>query len=461
MKITLCLSLFLLPICSALSQDRVPAFSIKSDSVLYAHTHAEIMRLFSKRDDTSKVKYARMDSLMNITRTVRDRSQIGWLYVYKPSAEYISFDSLLNGETDALEITRLSISNFKGSKLPRQLFACTNLEQLQLVNTHINKLQKKLNNLSQLKRVDIYNNIPKRKLVLGKNSTIMQFRMRGNNPGKFPKDFKNLKAVDTLDLAKNLLTKFPNVAHNHMAKLILTENALTLENLPNKPHPSLQYLLLGENKITKVPDAIGNFTSLKKLNFQSNKISEVSLNLGNLTSLEEISFYKNELKAIPQGLFKLHNLRLVDLYYNQIDSIEDDIAELKNLYVLYLSHNKLTHVPSSIGELTNLRELYLHHNLISSLPESLVEMKELQVLRINNNLFTTLPDVVFHLKRLNNLDISENNIITLPSHLADMNLHILAMTGNPWIDPNLPYAIAQKLRATGAIVHLGITKEGD
>ncbi len=444
---------------TVLAQQRVPVFSSKNDSIVYEKTHTALMDLFANRNDTSKIRYLKMDSLMNVTKVVRERSQIGWLYQYKPHTSFTSFDSMMLRKVDKQKITHLSISNFNGRKLPAELFACSHLQKLELVNTHIRKLQKKLNRLPHLASVDIYNNTPRKKLVLGKNSTVRELKIRGNNPEKLPKDYKKFFALDTLDLAKNLLTKFPNITHNHVVKLILTENALTLDDLPTRKNLSLHDLLLGENKITIVPDRIINFPTLTKLNFQSKKITDVSVKLGELTDLEEISFYKNQLRDIPICLFKLKNLHLVDLYYNHIDSVQDDLGRLINLQVLYLSHNKLTHLPASIGELVNLRELYLHHNLISSLPESVINLKHLQVLRINNNLFTHLPNGVLHLSKLNNLDISSNNLNDLPSALGELTtLETLVMEGNPWSDPQEPNDIAEKLRSHGTIVHSGISK---
>ncbi len=430
-----------------------PIFKSKSDSVQFEKTQKLIREMVEGKKCDPKM----MDSIFALSMEIRNRI-IGYRKVYQANPDFFPFDSLAF-KSDRSSITRLSISKVKSKKIPSEIFFCKNLEELELVNTSIGKIQKKLNHLPRLKTVFIYNNKPKRSLKLKKNKWIDTLLIRGDDPSKLPRNYSKFTALTRLDLAQNSLTNFPNGAskNKNLKELVLNNNSITLSNDLIKPHPFIEKLDLGKNQIKKVPASIGGFYSLKMLKFNHNNISEIDGTIAQLKKLEQLSFYSNQLASIPKEIYELASLKEIDLYYNEIERLDTKVIQWKKLEVLYLAFNKLFSLPDNLGELKNLQELYLHNNRLSSIPVSVGTINGLKVLRVNNNLLTELPNSLSKLQAIENFDLSNNSISSVPEWLFQFpRLKILAMVANPWeaeIKIDLP-ALAKRLRARGVIVHL-------
>jgi Leucine-rich repeat (LRR) protein len=433
------------------AQDATPVFKTKSDSVKY-YTAQDAMRNHNPLSN----KRVRMDSLWEVQQSVLKNGIIGWRYSYRADKSFTSFESLLNKEIEPTAVTKLSITDFEGKKLPEELFTCTNLEELELINSSVQKLPRQLNKLTKLHSVEIYNNQPSKPLRLSKNSTVTFLKIRSNKAGAVPSNFRKFQGLDSLDLCRNFLTKFPEIHQNkNLRQLVLSENNLTLENDRITPSKSLQTLYIRRNKITTVPDAIGNFTALKKLSFNYNEITDIKDGIAKLHNLEELSLYQNKLAVIPKGLYELSNLKVIDLYYNQIERIDDPIANLKKLEILYLANNRIYFLSDNIGALSSLRELYLHHNRVSYFPTSLSKLTNLRVLRFNDNSFAAFPDPILSLSNLENIDMSRNRLQSIPPDFGSyQKLQLLIMTENPWEDKDTITALARKMRSNGTLVHL-------
>jgi Leucine-rich repeat (LRR) protein len=447
---------------SAFSQQSVPIFKEKSDSVQYATIQGEIMAVFkTERDSTSAKK---LDSLFRLQANLREKI-IGFKTIYVPGKEFTAYGNLENGTVQPSSVTKLSVTGTQ-KKLSKKIFECTHLEELELIDTHIKKLPRKLGKLKSLKGIYVYNNQSPRQLKLSRNAVTKELLLRGMEEKSLPKSYKKFTALEELDLSKNIgLEHFPDIYQNKkLVKLNLIENVITLSDLKPVPNSTLKDLNLQKNKIQKVPDAIGSFTELKKLTLNYNQIEEVSPAITNLTSLEELSFYQNKLKSIPTGVYQLSSLKTIDLYYNQIERIEPTIANLTTLEILYLSNNQLIAVPEEISKLPKLRELYLSNNKLFMLPESFSQLKTLQVLRVNNNNLSDFPEFVFELPAIENIDVSSNSIRLIPDQVTAIpKLNLIALSNNPVNKEIVNMAkLIEDLTAKGTIVHqnsIEITKE--
>jgi Leucine-rich repeat (LRR) protein len=430
-----------------------PIFKTKSDSIQFEKTQ----RLIKEMVEGKKYDPKMMDSIFDLSMEIRNRI-IGHRKVYLRNPDFFPFDSLAF-KSDRSAIKQLSLFKVKSKKLPIEIFTCENLEELELVNTSIGRIQKKLNHLSQLKTLCIYNNKPKGSLKLRKNKTIDALLIRGDDPSQLPMSYSKFTALTRLNLAQNSLSSFPNGAckNKNLKELVLNNNAITLSNDLIKPHPSLEKLDLGKNQIKKVPASIGGFGSLKTLKFNHNNIAEVDGAISQLKKLEQISFYNNQLTAIPKAIYELTSLKEIDLYYNQIERLDARVIQWKKLEVLYLAFNKLFSLPDNLGDSKNLQELYLHNNRLSSLPESIGTINNLRILRVNNNLLTELPNSLSKLRAIENFDLSNNSISSIPDWLFNFpDLKILSLVANPWeaeTKSNLS-TLAKGMRARGVIVHL-------
>ncbi len=430
-----------------------PIFKNKSDSIQFEKTQKAIREMVDGKRYDPKVA----DSIFAISTEIRNRI-IGYRKVYSGNPNFFPFDSL-TFKSDRSAIKQLSLSKVRSKKLPIEIFTCKNLEELELVNTSIGKIQKKLTSLPQLKTIFIYNNNPKRSLKLKKNQCIETLIIRGDKPNKLPTNYSKLSRLTKLDLAQNALTKFPQgISKNKKLKeLILISNGITLANDVILPNPYLEKLDLGKNQIKKVPASIGGFKALKQLKFNNNTITEVDEAISKLQSLQQLSFYSNQLATIPKGVYQLPELKEIDLYYNQIERLESLSTNWKKLEVLYLAFNKVFSLPDNLGQLKTLQELYVHNNRLSSIPESISEIEGLKIFRANNNLLINWPESISKIQLLENLDLSNNSISTLPiEHFQFAHLKILALVANPWdveTKKNL-IVYTKSLRQRGVIVHL-------
>jgi Leucine-rich repeat (LRR) protein len=452
MRIFAAVFVLIFSITSLSAQQQVPVYRSKDDSVKLASLTQQISEI-QRGTSPASVKLA--DSLWKAYHSAREHAIIRMKYVYVANENFTSLPDV-GEKNDPLEVTALSISGYKKKKLPASVYHCRNLQQLELVNTHITKLPRRLNKLRDLTHIEVYNNTPAGRLKLGRNNTVTRLKIRGESPEHIPGSFTAYKSLDTLDLARNHLTKFPRVGRNvKLRQLVLSENDLTLRQRRIRPNPHLQHLLLQRNKITDVPAVIGRFSGLKKLVLNYNSISTVAPEIGKLKDLEELGLYANELQQIPPGVFDLTGLKLLDLYFNKIEKVGDDIVKLKQLEILYLASNKIYSLSERIGELESLREVYLHHNRLSALPSSLAKLHQLEVLRFNANNLVIVPEWVRELNNLRNIDFSKNRIIRAPLQLAALEkLQIVAMTENPWENKDEVADLAENLVHRGVIVHL-------
>ena len=317
----------------------------------------------------------------------------------------------VNAQDRATE-TRLYITGNGSTKLPDSVYAYKKLEVLELTDFKLSKVPKDL----KVERLVINRNGPKRRLKLSKNSTIKYLVFRGDETNKLPRRYNKLKKLESLQLSRCNVKKFPNV---------------------------------------KGCDA------LKVLDLNNNSIEVIRPTFEKLKNLNHLSLYKNEVKVMPDFLFNVKSLHIIDFNYNHLREIPAAIAKLENLEVIYISENELTSLPDEIGELINLKELYIHHNLLTSLPLSIQKLTSLYTLRFNHNNVNAWPDGVTQLKGLSNLDCSFNKMTTLPlSELDFPNVKLLSFAGNPW-DPKVKADLevwADKYRKNGAIVHVDVQK---
>lgn len=446
------LVVFACPAQHQFSTSEHPMFPDKADSLLYLSINAQIRRAISNQEYKGN-----LDSLFVENNKLRSRST-GTRRIYQATPTFTPFDSLMILQNPQA-VKYLSVSGRQHRKFPKEILSCTNLEALELVNTRITRVPRKLKNLTQLQSFYVLNNLHSKALKIGSSKTIKVFGIRGESGASLPKSYSGYPNLESLDLAANNLTAFPR-GTTHLKKLKtlqLGNNQLALVNDRIGLHANLENLDLVRNKISALPASIQNFPNLRRLTLNNNVIETVDSSIGKLSRLEQLSFYRNNLREVPQGLYQLTALKEIDLYYNQIERIDKQLINWKKLEILYVANNRLIAIPDEIGELHQLAELYLHNNRLSVLPEGLTALQNLRVLRINNNYISQLPEALQHLAKLENLDLSFNQISQLPSSLFESRqLKLLVLVANPFdrdTRDKLP-EWAEKLRARQAVVHV-------
>ena len=406
-----------------------PFFKSKADSLQYVR----IQELFYKWSGDNLGSYVGMpprhnyDSLHKAEEEVLKKAI--WRRVYTPRKNFTSFADLKAGKVKPEEVTTLSISSVRANQIPDEVLLCKNLEELELVNTSINTIQAALNQLPKLTNLFIYNNVPSKRLVLERNEHISYLRIAGHHPEKLPKTYKNFSNLDSLNLNRNSLTKFPNIKHNQkLIKLWVVENELTFKRF--KGSSSLTHLDLRQNKVTVVPNKIHRkFKSMEALSFNMNKVKKVKPGLGKMSKLEYLSFYANGITEIPKPVYKLTNLQVIDLFDNKIEFLSPEIKSLQSLRVLYLANNRLYRLPDEIGLLKNLEEVYVYNNRMDTLPASMDKLTKLRSLWVNDNFFHTIPATTWRAGKVDYLDASQNFIQSVPDEIAEAPLSVLILSG--------------------------------
>lgn len=431
-----------------LAQD-FPVFKDRKDSLQYAQVSSMINVLLETRNKSGELNKSRFDSLVQIKSQLM-RTAIEWRIQYKANKHFIGFADLKAERVNPDTITRLSISDLKSNKVPEEVLACKNLEELELVNTRIDILQEELNTLNKLTSVYLFNNVPSKRLVLGANTHVNYLRIAGYNPEKLPKTYKNFASLDSLNINRSKATRFPNIKNNKELKIInAVHNNITLKGY--KKSKSLQHLDLRMNKVAKVPNSIGRkYPNLKALSFNANPVKKVKPGLGKLTDLEYLSFYGNMLPEIPAPVYKLTKLQVVDLFDNRIESVSPEIKNLQQLRVLYLANNRLYSLPNEIGELKNLEEVYVYNNRMDTLPASMDNLEKLRILWVNDNFFHTIPATTWRVKNMDYLDASQNFIKQVPDEIAKADkLTVLILSGTLMNKERDNPELFQKLRDQG------------
>lgn len=445
----LALLIFVTPAACVLGQSgQQPVFKSKADSVQLAKIR-EMRATFDERypDADIQTKSRVFDSLNKAELPLLRKAT--WIYVYNPRKSFTPYADLKSGKVHPDSIKKLSISDVRSAVVPAEVLRCKNLEELELVNTRINALQDELNLLTNLSSIYVYNNIPDKRLILGKNDHVNYLRIAGHHPDKLPKSYGNFKSLDSLNLNRSMAVRLPNVRHNPQLTIVnVVNNNITLKRY--KGGKTVTHLDLRANKVTKVPNSISRkFPNLKALSFNSNPVKKVKPGLGKLNDLEFISFYGNMLSEIPAPVYKLTKLEVIDLFDNQIEAVSPEIKNLQQLKILYLANNKLYRLPDEIGQLKNLEEVYVYNNRMDTLPASMDKLDKLRVLWVNDNFFHTIPATTWRAGKIDYLDASQNFIKRVPDEIAEAPLQTLILSSSLMNKEKENAALFERLRKQG------------
>ena len=407
----------------------VPVYRSQQDSVRLAAIDA----VYTKLDNDASVDLKILDSVKNLRDVLREHAVLRYRVLYKPSPDFTPYDSL-NLIHDLHKVKRISITGLQLKELPSILLRCDSLQSIELVNCSLRKIQKQINQLSQLTSITILNNTYKRPLRLSKNDRITSFTIHGDHARALPRSYHKLKALETLDLSNNALVKFPNGAarNKKLKELSLQHNELTLQDRL-KHHPNLEKLALQFNRIHYVPDQITRFPNLTRLSLNHNRITDVTPAIRNLTKLKHLSFYNNRLTTIPAGVYALRSLNVIDLYFNQIEEIDDRISNWDSLQVLFVSHNKLLTLPEKLTTLRLLEELYAYDNRLTGITDDINRLSKLRIIYLQNNCLRQIPTTLLQLDSLEEIDFSENYMTDLPETIFNYpRLRFISLMNNPW-----------------------------
>jgi Leucine-rich repeat (LRR) protein/GTPase SAR1 family protein len=261
-------------------------------------------------------------------------------------------------------------------------------DELSLDYLKLSKLPESLGQLTQLKRLSLYQNqLKELPESLCKLTQLMHLVLSGNQLKELPAWLCRLTQLRILNLSENQLKGLPEWLGQltQLGRLDLSNNQL--KELPESlcQLTLLHKLILSTNDLTELPKWLCFLTRLEEFNISNNQLIELPESLSQLIQLRILNLSNNQLKELPESLGQLAQLLEFNISNNQLKELPESLGQLKRLRILNLSNNQLKELPESLGQLTQLLELKISNNLLKELPESLGQLTDLTNLRLDGN----------------------------------------------------------------------------
>ncbi|XP_058459946.1 protein artichoke isoform X2 [Malaya genurostris] len=240
-------------------------------------------------------------------------------------------------------------------------------------------------------------------------------------------------AVERINLARNLITAFPQPPSNSLdlpALRMLDVSGNKLIRVAKgtfQTTPQLRILGLARNQLQSVDD--GSFSGLNRLevlSLQDNKLLALhERSLSPLENLRELNLQGNRIEVLVDHLLDNNgNLERFDASRNSIVEISSKaFRNSRSLQTLDLSGNKLRELPESLSGLNDLQEIDVSFNQLTELtPTVLASWRNLEDLKASNNKVNQLRQgSLRNLPLLKYLDLSSNEL-TILEHGSLRNL---------------------------------------
>ncbi|XP_071742344.1 protein phosphatase 1 regulatory inhibitor subunit PPP1R7 homolog [Rutidosis leptorrhynchoides] len=301
--------------------------------------------------------------------------------------EQTTANNPMNNEEESTQLTVLDATSYQLHDLDSIDFP-PSLIEIDLTANRLKKLDSRISNLSNLKKLSLRQNLfddagvdpisqwnaisGLEELVLRDNQlknipdvslfkTLLVFDVSFNEISSMSGLSKASSTLKELYVSKNEVSKIEEIEHlNELEILELGSNRLrVIENIHNMT--KLQELWLGRNRIKSIN--LCGLKCIKKLSLQSNRLTSMK-GLEECTSLEELYLSHNGITKM-EGLSTLANLRVLDVSSNKLAAIED-IEKLTCLEDLWFNDNQLASLDCIAEAVSGSREklttIYLEHN---------------------------------------------------------------------------------------------------
>ena len=284
-----------------------------------------------------------------------------------------------DGRSTRLNLHGWSLDEGHLTDIPKEIFALSNLEELDLSYNNIRVVPEQIRKLSRLRQIELSGNpietlpdIPG--LILDWTSylrcrhDLSPANILGIDISTGRDQDTPASVVEADELVKDLFA-LPLLRHLRIG-LDSVYYQISL-HIP-EPEPSLQQILE---------------------------------RLGELLLLEELNLFGILLGELPSGIRKLERLQALKVTATGLTKLPDWISELRNLAQLR----------------TNLNDVVVLPNTISSLPK-------LRKINISDNSFREIPDVLFSIEALESLDISKSDSLTRDARITYIPPDILKLS---------------------------------
>ena len=193
----------------------------------------------------------------------------------------------------------LNIQHNKLTRVPRSLSKNRNLASLWLGHNALNALAiRPLKKLKRLYDLNLYEtgltSLPKK---MGKLKHLTILDLYHNELTILPKQMGKMKALEQLAVANNRLTELPK----ELAKL-----------------PRLTTLFAHHNKLSQLPTEMASLNNLRLLDIGSNQFSELPAVVLTLPALEDLDLSGNNIQTLPPTIAQLTKLKKLYMRSNPI-----------------------------------------------------------------------------------------------------------------------------------------------
>lgn len=295
---------------------------------------------------------------------------------------------------------KIELHLFMLSGLPDDIFELTEIEVLTLELIPEVKLPPSVNQLSNLKELNVYHSsltveYPALHFV---EENLKILRLKSADLGKIPRWVFYLKNLQELYLTGCYMLEPQNL-------LLYNEGLQDLVNLK---------AIHLKNSLSRIPQVVTDqLPLLQKLSIDNEGRKLLVLtNLKKMVNLRTLELISCDLERIPHSIFSLNYLREIDLKENNLRTVEEIISfqHLENLSCLKLWHNNISYIPVQVGTLANLEQLYLNHNNIQKIPPQLFLCTKLHYLDLSYNKLTSIPEEIQYLTNLQYFAVTKNHV---------------------------------------------------
>ena len=204
--------------------------------------------------------------------------------------------------------TRLRISTFGLSTLPKQIGKLRNLTYLEITDPRLTTIPAEIGNLINLEELLFADFLPSINIDDTGATTPQACRI-----SHLPPEIGELSNLQTLNLAYNNLTSLPP----EVGKLL-----------------NLQVLSLSRNSLTELPAELGSFTKLTYLDASHNYLSELPTSTNQLVNIDTLVLWGNQLPIPLEILAKFKEPHIIlNYYFSVIQQKRKSINEIKLLVV--------------------------------------------------------------------------------------------------------------------------------
>ena len=209
--------------------------------------------------------------------------------------------------------TRLDLSKYRLSTLPKEIGRLSHLQFLDLSENSLKSLPKELKDLQNLKFLRLQNNqLSQYPEQLSELKNLSLLDLSSNNLNELPKSIGALYRITNLYLGNNNLTSLPNSisACSHLTRLDLRGNLFETFPLVVTDLSRLSSLNLSENQLQSLPQEIGKLKDLNYLFLDKNKLSYLPLTLSESSHMKHISWEDNSFSK--ERVSEILELALID-----------------------------------------------------------------------------------------------------------------------------------------------------